>query len=37
MKLWIIPLFALTLCAQDRPPKLKITTAEDLALVESWL
>ncbi len=28
MKLWIVPLFTLALCAQDRPPKLKITTAE---------
>src|SRR5260370_2033726 len=28
MKLWIVPLFTLALCAQDRPPNLKITTAE---------
>jgi len=28
MKLWFIALLALTLAAQDRPPKLKITTAE---------
>jgi zinc protease len=28
MKLWIVPLFALALCAQDHPPKLKIATAE---------
>src|SRR5260370_39381809 len=28
MKLWIVPLLALGAMAQDRPPKLKIATAE---------
>jgi len=28
MKLWLVPLLAAGLCAQDRPPKIKIITAE---------